>query len=131
MALLNTTLDRGEGFIRSDQFPIRRRVYGVPASDTIAEAWLTVKTSKSDADGSALFQKIITSSNVAGTGQIEDTGSNGTAVLRFDVLQADSAALTADTQVFYDMHTRLSTAGNLVTVESGTVIATEEITQDQ
>ena len=122
-------LHGGLGIARGDVFSIRRTVNKIPSARTIAEAWLTVKAAIADVDGSATFQKIITSADVAGTGQIEDTGADGSAVLRFDLVAADTLAMTAGTSYFYDIQIRLDNSA-ILTLESGTTSAIGQITQD-
>ena len=122
-------LHGGLGIVRGDVFSIRRTVNKIPSARTIAEAWLTVKAAIADVDGSATFQKIITSADVAGTGQIEDTGADGSAVLRFDLVAADTLAMTAGTSYFYDIQIRLDNSA-ILTLESGTTSAIGQITQD-
>jgi hypothetical protein len=122
-------LHGGLGIARGDVFSIRRTVNKIPSARTIVEAWLTVKAAIADVDGSATFQKIITSADVAGTGQIEDTGADGSAVLRFDLVAADTLAMTAGTSYFYDIQIRLDNSA-ILTLESGTTSAIGQITQD-
>jgi len=120
--------DNNEGFVRGDAFArvfFVNRLRGL----TVSEAWLTVKAATSDADGAATFQKIITTSNVAGTGQIENAGSTGTAKLRFDITTANSEALTAGTVYYYDVQVKLSN-NDIVTLVKGFATAEEQVTRD-
>ena len=123
------TLDRGKGFTRGDVLTIRRRVYDVPSGRTVDEAWLTVKAAIADTDANATFQKIITSSDVAGTGQIEASGSDGTAILRFDLSNTNTTAMTADVRYFYDIQIRFDDS-DIQTLENGEQVASAEITID-
>lgn len=122
-------LHNGIGIVRGDVFSIRRTVNKIPSGRTIVEAWLTVKAAIADVDASATFQKIITSTDVAGTGQIEDTGADGSAVLRFDLTAANTTAMTAGTSYFYDIQARTDTS-DILTLESGTTSATSQVTID-
>jgi hypothetical protein len=122
-------LHGGLGIVRGDVFSLRRTVNKIPSARTVAEAWLTVKAAIADADGSATFQKIITTGDVQGTGQIEDDGADGSAVLRFDLTAANTAAMTAGTEYFYDLQLRLDN-NNILTLESGKTSATSQVTQD-
>jgi len=122
-------LHNGLGIVRGDVFSIRRTVNKLPSSRTIAEAWLTLKAAIADADGSATWQKIITSSDVVGTGMIEDTGADGSGVLRFDVTAANTTAMTAGVAYFYDIQIRLDN-NTILTLESGTTSATAQVTID-
>lgn len=66
----------------------------VNVGDGLVKAALTYKANLADADPGAL-QKIVTTSNVAGTGQITDDGStDGQAVIRFDITGTNSLAMS-------------------------------------
>lgn len=123
--VIESNLHQGHGIVRGNIFSLRRTITGLPSGITVSGAELTVKTSTSDADP-GIFQKTITSSNVAGTGQIEDTGSTGAAVLRFDLGSADTLAMVANTEYYYDINITMSDA-SLVTVESGRTSARERV----
>lgn len=73
----------------------------VSAADPIVLVILTLKINISDADP-GVIQKKITTSNVAGTGQITADGSttSGAAVGRFDFTAAQTAALSPQTYIF-------------------------------
>ena len=125
-----TKFDRGKGIVRGDSFSARRWVPGIPAGRTVDEGWLTVKSSKSDADGSAVFQKLITTSVNVGVGQIENQGTKGTALIRFDLSAANTGALTAGGLYYFDIQVRLDN-NNIYTIESGELgDVVEEITRD-
>lgn len=65
----------------------------VTAADPLVKAWLTYKANLADADPGAL-QKIVTTANVPGTGQITDNGAtNGIALIRFDIWAADTVGM--------------------------------------
>ena len=125
-------LDRGLGLIRGDAFPLRRTIVNIPSGYTVTEAWLTVKSAYSDVDGSAIFQKDVTSSNVAGTGQVEDTGADGVAEIRFDLTTTNTEAVTAGTTYYYDIQIRITDGSvvQVVTLESGTAIWKDQVTRD-
>jgi len=122
-------LHNGLGIVRGDAFSIRRTLNKLPSSRTIAEAWLTLKAAIADADASATWQKIITSSDVVGTGMIEDTGADGSGVIRFDATASNTLAMTAYVNYFYDIQIRLDN-NNILTLESGITSATEQVTID-
>jgi len=122
--VVESNLHGGKGIVRGDQFSIRRTVIGVPAGITISSAILTLKSA---IGGTALFSKSITSSNVAGTGQIENTGTSGISVLRFDILDDDTLLMTADTEYFYDIQVILSSS-DILTLETGKTSAIAEVT---
>lgn len=84
-----------EQMIRGNDLDVIRTINGIPAGQTITDAWLTVQ-----APGglSQLFEKHITSTLVAGQGQIEDTGSGDTiGLVRFEVTAANSLLMTGGT----------------------------------
>lgn len=107
-------------------YEIARTITSVPAGDTLAKAWLTMKTLITNADP-GLFQKEITSSNVAGTGQITDTGADGTGAVRFDLEPADTALPTPGVAVVYDIKV-LTTAGKIYYGEKGTFTTEQRVT---
>lgn len=121
--VVETNLHNGEGIIRGDQFSIRRTVTGIPSGVLISAALLTLKATIS---GAALFSKSITSSNVAGTGHIESTGSGGIGKLRFDILDDDTLLMTADTEYFFDIQVTLDN-GDIITLETGKTSAKAEV----
>lgn len=71
-----------------------RAYVSVSKTDPLIKAAFTMKNALSDADPGAL-QKIVTTSNVAGTGEIEVDGSaTGIATIRFDLTGTDTAGLS-------------------------------------
>lgn len=119
--LTATIIDIYEG----QDYEINRTITDVPAGDTLAKAWLTLKTSIDDADP-GLVQKEITSVNVAGTGQITDTGADTTGAVRFDLVPADTALPTPGTAVPYDIKVR-TTAGKVYPVEKGVFTTVQRV----
>jgi hypothetical protein len=99
-----------------DSHTVTRTVEIVPGGETVAKAWLTIKTDASVLDASAIAQLEITPTDVPGTGHVEDAGASGTAVLRFDL----AAGLTRDLVPgrVYDVRVRTS-GGRVATVERG------------
>ena len=115
------------GFAQGDNVSITVTVTSVPPGDTLAKAWMTVKVALADADP-GLYQKVILPSAVAGQGQILDTGSSGTGILRFDLQQADTALMSPGVQYFYDIQAK--TAGGLIgTLELGAITCTAQVTK--
>ena len=114
--------------VEGDDYEIARTIDAVPAGDTLATAWLTMKAAITDADP-GLFQKQITTANVAGTGQITNTGAGGTGALRFDLTPADTALPTPGTPAVYDIQVR-TTAGKIYTVEIGAFTTVQGVTDD-
>ncbi|MGE0539749.1 MAG: hypothetical protein AB7R89_06185 [Dehalococcoidia bacterium] len=100
MPNLNLTID---DIVEGDDRVIRFGVTVDPEGDTLDEAIVTLKSSKADADP-GLVQKTISTSDVPGTGHIEDDGtSTGEAVVRVDLTPADMALPTPGTPVVFDV----------------------------
>lgn len=124
------TLDNGLGFVRGDVCSIYRVISDLPSGTAVSIAWLMVKTAYSVADGSATISKEVTTTNVAGTGQIEDDGTtDGTATLRFDLTNTNTTAVTADVLYVYGIQYKLSD-GTVREFEHGTVTWAAEVVQD-
>jgi hypothetical protein len=79
---------------------IKITVPDVPDTLTITKAYLMVKNAYTDADASALVNLSITSSPTA-SGQITDTGGDGTATLDFVVGTSTLNAITDTTKTYY------------------------------
>jgi hypothetical protein len=127
--VVETNLHLGHGIVRGDVFSIGRTYTGFPYGNVVEEAWLTVKAAIADADAAATFQKIITTTNSAGTGHIEDDGATGTLILRFDLTSTNTLAMTADVPYFFDIQVRLDN-NNILTLESGKTSARAQVTID-
>ncbi len=118
------------GFVEGDDLTIRRTIdrveSGLATGVKLTDAWLTVKANISDGDP-GLVQKAITTTDVVGTGQIENDGAGDVdPVLRFDLLEADTRAI-GPTERFYDIQVKTD-GGAHYTGESGTIEAKDEIT---
>ena len=124
--VVETNLHLGKGIVRGDKFSLRRTVRGVPSGATISGSILTLKSTIATADP-GLFQKSITSSNVAGTGQIENTGASGVGTIRFDLDDSDTLLMAADTEYFFDIQITLSN-GDIYTLETGVTSAKAQVT---
>lgn len=121
------------GFVRADDLDVKHSISGVIQTDPLTDAWLTVQ----DATPTQIFQKHITTSAVAGQGQIMDDGAaNGTAVVRFELVggsSGDTTKLTADLAYAYDIQVK-TVAGKRYTPEtgfptkSGGMTASEQVT---
>lgn len=96
-----------KGYAVGTDFDVERSVTSVPQGRTLGKAWLTVKNLPTDADGVAVLQKLITPANVAGVGQIDDTGADGTGHLRFEFTGAQTAELTPGKRYYYDIQLEL------------------------
>lgn len=115
-------------FVIGDDFTIERTITLVPSGQTLSTGWFTVKRKVTDTDAQAVFQKIITSSLVAGTGHIDDTGADGTGHIIFYLTADNTALLTPNSSYFFDIQIKLS-GGAISTPETGTIIAFPQTTQ--
>ncbi len=128
--VVKSDLFSGLGAVRGDIVSIRRVIDSLATGRTVTEAWLGVKTAYSVVDASALFAiKSITTTNSAGVGQIEDSGAtDGSATIRFDLVNADTTAPTAGTIYYYDIQIKLDD-GTELTIESGTCSWIDQVVQ--
>lgn len=120
-----------DNLVQGDNIDITRSIGSLPA--TITKAWFTVKTnaklsSTSDATANIVFQKVITTSNVVGTGVILDTGGSGTASVRFELVNADTVLLVGGTVYYYDIQVLTSTS-KIYTPEVGLIKTVKERTK--
>ena len=109
-------------FVAGDDLTVTRTITGVPAGDTLAKAWLTVKRRQRDLDAAAIFQKEITPVDVPGTGEITDTGGDGTGAVRFDLADEDTLLLEPLRGYYYDIQV-LTANGFIYTPETGRMTA--------
>lgn len=103
---------RIEGFAKGDDLGITRTICDLPAP--ITKSWLTVKVAESDPDP-GLVQKVITTTDAPGTGQITDAGTlqtDGTfiAQVRFDLAPADTVLLDPGIDFYYDIQVFTNTS---------------------
>lgn len=137
MPTLNAVIDdivRGDD--RTERVTIDRDGAGdseltLPNGATITDAWLTVKRRVADDDDDAVFQKHITTSNVAGVGQIENDGTGDVdPIVRFDLVPADTRLLPASEprEENYDIQVKTS-GGKIHTAEKGKMYGEKDITQ--
>jgi len=105
---------------------IDRTLSGYDTGVTISNAWFTCKAAIGDADP-GLFQKAITTTDVPGTGEIENDGTGDVnPVVRFDILPADTVAIG---NVLRHFDIQLKTTGGLLhTPEKGTIICGRQVT---
>ena len=89
------------------------KVTGDFVGDAVTKVWFTVKNSASDTDANALFQKVITGTNVPGTGVILDDGSvSGTAQVRVELVNADTSLLTNPKKAYpFDLQVETTNGG--------------------
>jgi hypothetical protein len=111
-----------------DTYTIQRTWADLPPGDAATKVWMTAKTDPTGADP-GVWQKVITTSDVPGTGQItDDGGSSGSVAFRVDIAKADSRLLTPATEIHYDMQV-LTGAGHLITLEIGTFRTVMDVTK--
>jgi hypothetical protein len=114
------------GYVSGDTLNVTRTINGIPSGRMLVKAWLTLKVGAADADPGVL-QKVITTVNVAGTGQITDDGTgDGIGALLFQLTATDTAALGTTTRV-YDVQIKLDD-GSIATVEMGTITFVQGVT---
>lgn len=100
---------------------------GFPTGSTINKAWLTVKAALAD-DDPGIFQKAITTTDVSGTGQIEnDGGGDVNMVVRFDLIPADTLAIGPRLLRHFDIQVK-TTTGKLYTPEKGLISSVDQVT---
>lgn len=115
--VVQTNLHMGLGIVRGDSFPLRRSITGIPSGDTISSAKLTLKTAIADADP-GLWQL---------TATVEDAGSTGIGVIRFDITPTQTLLMTQDQPYYFDIQVTLSD-GSILTPEQGITAATYQVT---
>ena len=120
-----------EGFYAGDDLNVEHDVQNVTPTDPIVKAWLTVKTAPSVLDASASLQKIITTAQVTGTGQIMQDGSvgngDGTASVQFELTATDTASLGSSVRYYFDIQVKAN-SGKIYTVETGRILFLAGIT---
>jgi hypothetical protein len=118
------------GYFAGDDLDIQRDVTGVISSDPLVKAWFTVKVYLTDADPGAL-QKVITTAQVVGVGQITQDGSvgngDGTASLLFQCTAAETLTLGWSRTYNFDVQVKTG-SGRIFTVDSGTLTLLERAT---
>lgn len=122
---------RIQQYVRGNDLDVTRTVTVVPSGQTLTEAWLRVNAVSSSTQ---VFQKHITSTLVAGEGQIEDTGAgDGIAIIRFEITATDGLLTTggtvaAPTQHPYGIQVKTS-GGKIYEFEIGVLEVVEQIVQ--
>lgn len=112
-----------------DDFTINRTVTVIPAGDTLAQAWLTLKADPdADLDGAAVLQKSITTA-LTPAGQITDTGAGDqTGAFHIEIANTDFANITPGRPYQYDIQLK-SALGKIGTLESGSVVFRRDVTR--
>jgi hypothetical protein len=115
------------GFVKGDDLDIVRTITSIPAGQLLTEARLTVRSVDLS---TILFSKLITPTLVAGSGQISDTGADGTGVLTFQLTggtTGNTVTLTPGTLFPFDIQLKTD-ASKHYTPEVGTISAVAEVT---
>lgn len=110
---------RIESVVVGDDFRVSRVYTGLSSGIVLTTAWFTVKTSEAVPDGSALFQKMITTSPSASGHIVVSDTTNGYVEMYFDPTRADTLP-AATTDYVYDIQVKTS-LGKIYTFEKGTV----------
>ncbi len=113
-------------FVCGDSLRIDRTVRGIPSTLTITKSWFTVKTNATDVDASAVLQLSVTST-LTSSGQVTDTGSDGTGAVRFTVAPSQTLLLTPGFSYYFDIQILLSDSG-LYTISKGSIKGLQQIT---
>ncbi len=129
-----------EDVVAGDALTVRRTINRseskLASGATITKAWLTIKDSFDD-DDPGLVQKVITTTDVPGTGQIEDDGTGDTdPIVRFDLSGDDTILLTDAEQVtaglptekYFDIQV-LTSAGGPYTGLTGRIYTSPQVTK--
>lgn len=112
------------GYVVGDDLEIRRTITGLPSP--IAIAWLTVKRYSEQEDTDAAVEKMITTTDVPGTGRIVEAGGVGVdGDLRFDLVPDDTRLLGSQSWI-HDLQIKLDD-GKIYTVEIGTIDLTIDV----
>ena len=114
-----------------DDVSIRRTIdriaSGFVAGTTITNAFLTIKAAIDDADP-GLVQKAITTTDVPGTGEIENDGAGDVdMIVRFDLVPADTLVISTPLRSF-DIQV-CTAGGKTYTPEKGEICQIEEVTK--
>ena len=103
--------DEVKNVVCGDHKNVRRTITGLNPADPPAEAWLSVKETD-DVNAAAVFSKHITTTRVAGQGQVLATDTNGNCDLSFEWIPADTRALVKGQKYYGDISFR--TQGGIV-----------------
>src|SRR5689334_20862071 len=109
---------RISGFTNDSDASFAWIVTGVPAGAFIASARFVVKPSQISPDSAIIISKVVTTSDNAGVGQVEDDGADTIGRVRIDMTPSDSALLTPLTEYAYWIQITLNT-GQKTTLEKG------------
>lgn len=110
-----------KGKIAGDDLRAKVTITGIPAGQTIAKAWLTIKTKKSDTDVAAVVQKVIT------TGFTHTGTDPVTCVMNLDLTAAETAQCKPLVSYEYDVQVKTST-GLIDTPLGGQIVFEKGVT---
>lgn len=113
---------RIDDFVAGDDLEVERTISSIPAGVLIQTAWFMVKRRFDDSDAIALISKTITASNTANVGWIEDSGTDGSGLIRFYITQAETVLLTPFSEYQYSIKIKLDN-NKVNTPERGVMIA--------
>lgn len=81
----------------------RFTVQNLPTGQAVTKAWLTVKADLADADPGLVQLTITTTPSASGAIEAAGLGPSTDAVLRFDLSEANTDAIGANTDRWYDV----------------------------
>lgn len=106
--ILNRNITERDGLFVGDHFDVQVNLTAIPTGLTLIKAWWTVKLNLTDADP-GIIQKAITTTPVAGVGQITDDGTTDReGDLSFEWVPADTNLFTADIAYWFDVQVQYS-----------------------
>jgi len=118
-----------EKLVRGNDRDVIRDVSGLPTGIVLTDAWLRVNAPNGS---SQLFEKHITTTLVAGEGQIEDAGAgDGVGRIRFEMTAVNTLTMTGGTNAVptehaYGIQVKTS-GGKIYEDELGTIPCLEQI----
>lgn len=113
--------------IHGSNYQINRSITDVPTGQTIEKAWLTMKRNLTDSDVNSAMQKIISTADVVGTGQITNP-SDGNCTVRFDLHGSDWDRVVAGNMYEFDIQLKTSD-GYIYPAVLGSFVAIPRVTQ--
>lgn len=115
-----------------DDFQVDRPISGIPTGQAVAQVTWTVKRLEDfylSGDATAVWQKIVTTTDRPGVGRITDNGAlTGSGFVVFEGTRVESLLLTPGREYVYDFEV-VSTAGKHKTYELGMLVAHGQVTQ--
>lgn len=124
-----------KGLITASDVQVNFTESNLPSGQTASKAYLTVKQHKLDLDSAAIFQKVITTTQVTGQGQITNDGTGDVPVTGyFELTNANTALLapffseTDKYMAFYFDIKIITSAGKATPSVEGLILAEKGIT---